>query len=84
MYGLGLWLEQDRLKLYKLLDLDIFQIHGNVLCLVPPVIPQTGPGLKQSCFIAAHKATAQSPGRRPRRAPGLCSAGVLTNGSSDV
>ena len=44
-------------------------IHRNVLCLLPPLIPQTGPGLKQSCFIAAHKATARA------RAGGL--AGLL-------
>ena len=44
-------------------------IHRNVLCLLPPLIPQTVPGLKQSCFIAAHKATARA------RAGGL--AGLL-------
>ena len=81
MYGLGLWMVRTRQT--QALQ-DIFQIHGNVLCLLPPLIPQTGPGLKQSCFIAAHKATAPSPGRRPRWAPGLCSAGAQTNGSSDV
>ena len=55
-------------------------------CSLPPAFSNSAncSWIETKLLYCRPQSHGPSPGRRPRRAPGLCSAGAQTNGSSDV